>query len=140
MYKKIKDAPHFARCSSSPGWQLSQCVPSLCGATVATRLLLKHIYGVVVLHVEACWRVCLVDWLAVKSEPNVLDAQARTIAVSRHELPQWRVLFDFEVDDAAVLSNNLQIDMFVVWFNVLLVVRHFYYTYYHAKTRRTCPK
>lgn len=102
-----------------PGRQLSQRVVPLCGAPVTTCLLLEHIDGVIIFHVEACWRVRLVDWLAVKSEPDILDAEARTIAVSRHELPQWRVLLYFEVHDASILTNNLQIDVLVVRFNIL---------------------
>uniref|UniRef100_A0A6G5AGJ1 Uncharacterized protein n=1 Tax=Rhipicephalus microplus TaxID=6941 RepID=A0A6G5AGJ1_RHIMP len=129
IYKKKSELP-FARCGCNSGWRMSHCFSSLRAAT--TRLLLENVNCVIILHVEACRGISFIDRLAVKSEPNILDAQARPITVSGHELPQWRVLFDFKMHNAAILSNNLQIYMLVVGFDVLFVFRHFAHT---EKTR-----
>lgn len=119
--QKKKDELPFARCGCNSGWRMSHCFSSLRAAT--TRLLLENVNCVIILHVEACRGISFIDRLAVKSEPNILDAQARPITVSGHELPQWRVLFDFKMHNAAILSNNLQIYMLVVGFDVLEIGR-----------------
>lgn len=87
-------------------WHLMSQHPHAPSVRLAPRLLLEHVNCVIVFHVQARRSICLVDGLAVEAEPHVLDAQARSVAVGSHELSKRRVLFDFEVDDASVLTNN----------------------------------
>lgn len=85
----------------------------------ATSLLLEHVNGVVVLHIQTRWCVRFVDGLAVKSESHVLDAQPRPIAVRCHQFPQGRLFFDLEVHNASVLTDNFEVDVLVVGFDIL---------------------
>lgn len=83
------------------------------------RLLLEHVYGVVVFHVKSCRRVRLVDGLAVKPEPHVLDAEPRSVAVRCHQFPQGRLFFYLEVHNAPVLTDDFEVDVLVVGFDIL---------------------
>ena len=74
--------------------------------TATANLLLENVYGVIVLHIESCRRVRLVDRLTIETEPHVLDVESGPIAICGHELPKRSMLLDLEVHDSSVLADD----------------------------------
>jgi len=71
----------------------------------------EYVDRVAVLHIQLAGSLVLADRLAIEAEPHLLHLDAGAVTVRRHELAERRVLLDLEVNNAAILTQNFEVDM-----------------------------